>query len=179
MTTTPATAEADRIARLQDALASLVDFGVRLTRVVVEQAEAATLPADKAAIAYDRVTRSARRSAWLATKLTEPAKARVAARKQIIRTVEDTIQREAADHHEADDLREELMDRLDWEDDTADRPTEAIIADIIHDLGLGTIRGIHPWQRRTPADLANLQARAQQPIRHPQAHENPVGCNSS
>ena len=55
------------------------------------------MPAAKAATAYDSITRSVRRSILVTRVLAEPLKTtkRVAARKQIIREVEDTIQREA------------------------------------------------------------------------------------
>ena len=67
-------AESTRTSHLQDLLTDCVDLGHRLTRKIVEKAEADTLPAEKAASAYDRVTRSMRRSAWLVGHLDRPAK---------------------------------------------------------------------------------------------------------
>ena len=149
-------------------LLNLVDLGHRLAQLVVAQAESGAIPAAKASTAFDGVTRSIRRCAWLAHHLTDQAKTidRVVARKQIIRTVEDTIQRHA-EEPEADTLREELMDRLDTpdlEDEIGNRPIDEIIIDIVRDLGLAAAAGNHPWQRRTPEDVAILCARAAQPI---------------
>ena len=189
MTTSALTAE--RIAHLQDLLTDCADLGHRLARVAVEQAETATLPLKQATAAYDQATRCIRRCAWLVGKLAEPIATRTAARKQIIRTVEDTIQRKPRD--DADDLHEELMDRLDkpdLDDEIDTRAIDDIIADIVRDLGLADHLGLHPWKRRTPKDVATLIARATQP---PQPRAAPtvvatptqvavstaVGCNSS
>ena len=164
----------------QDMLDDLARLGHRLARLVVEQAEAGAMPAITASTAFDRVGRNIRRNLWLARKLGEPLKttSRVAARKQIIRTVEDVIQRDTEDPDDAESLREELMDRLDTsdlEDEIDHRPIDDVIADIVHDLGLATSRGTHPWKRRTPADLAELNAcAAQHPREHPAAsHRRP------
>jgi hypothetical protein len=180
----------------QDVLNDFVDFGHRLLRRAVEQTEADTLPVAKAAIVYDRITRNARRCILLIRKLAEPitATSRVAARKQIIRTVEDAIQRD--EDADAETLHAEMLDRLDTldlEDEIGDRPVEAIITDILRDLGLAHIPGTHPWKRRTPRDLAKLSAHAQQPAKPRQHHQPPpatptlhshparppVGCNST
>jgi hypothetical protein len=167
-----------------DVLNRFIDFGDRLVRLAVEQAEATTLPLDKAAAAYDRVTRSARKSIWLVRKLAEAPKDRTTARKRIIRTVEDAIQCHA-DPSDAETLHEELLDRLDTldlDDEIDDRPVADIIADITRDLGLAHIPGTHPWKRRTPTDLAELHARAAQPSHrhyHQPAENQPVGCDSS
>jgi hypothetical protein len=175
MPTAPSpTEQADRTSHLQDVLTGFVDFGNRLVKLTVEQAEAATLPLEKAAKAYDQVTRSARRSILLIRELAKPATDRVAARKRIIRVVEDTIQREA-EAPEAAALHREFLERLDtpdWESELADRPVDDIIADIIHDLGLVAVPGHHPWKRRTPADIAQLAARAAQPLSRPAIHNS-------
>ena len=92
----------------------------------------------------------------------DPARQRIAARQTIIRTVEDTIQREAVDD-EADALHTEFLDRLDSRDldqDIATRPVADIIAEICRDLGLVHALGHYPYKRRTPADLAVLRTRA-------------------
>ena len=145
------------------------DAGQRLVQVIADQAEAATLPAAQAAVAYARVTRSVRQNIMLDRKLSEPLKTadRVAARKRIIRAVEDTIQRDDLDESEMETLHEELLDRLEsleLEDEIGDRPVDDIIIDIVRDLGLAAVPGNHPWKRRTPADIAELCARAAQPI---------------
>ena len=150
--------------RHQDVLNRFIDFGDRLVQLAVEQAEATTLPVEKAAASYDRVTRSVRKSIWLVRKLSEPPKDRTAARKRIIRTVEDAIQCHA-EPSDAESLQEELLDRLDapdLDDDIDNRPVADIITDIIRDLGLAHIPGTHPWKRRTPPELAELNARAAQ-----------------
>ena len=110
----------------------------------------------------------------LAQKLDEPVKAsaatdparsdrqRSAARRRIIRGVEDMIQQEF-DGTEADSLRSELVERLDspdLDDDIEHRPIADIIKDICHDFGLDTWLGNHPWQRRTPEDIKILCERA-------------------
>ena len=85
---------------------------------------------------------------------------RTAARRQILREVEDAIHRHAG-AAEADALREELLDRLDspeLEDEVGDRPVAAIIAEICRDLGLAAPPGADPWKRRGPADVAVLCA---------------------
>jgi hypothetical protein len=172
----------------QAVLNRAIDFGDRLMRLTVEQAEAATLPVEKAAAAYDRVTRSIRKSIWLVGKLAAPAHTRIAARKQIIRDVEDAIQRHA-EPEDVETLHEELLDRMDTaelEADIATRPVEAIIADITRDLGLDATPFCHPWKRRTPADLAELHARAARStpitdliIASPHWPPHPVAHNSS
>ena len=97
----------------------------------------------------------------------DPAQHRTAARKRILRAVEDTIARtadEGPDTPEA--LRAELRDRLDapdLEDDIATRPIADIIQEICRDLGLAAHPGTQPYQRRTPADVARLCATAAAP----------------
>ena len=148
---------------LEDATRQLITAGVKLARAIEDRAT--TDPdsnLDKASRAFERVARGTRRAILIADRLAHQANARVAARKQIIRTVEDTIQREA----EEAALEAEFHDRLDsadLEDDITNRPTQDIITEIIHDLGLGVPLGIHPWKRRTPTDIAYLAARAAAP----------------
>ncbi len=137
------------------------------------------------AVAFDRIARAVRRSIALARSLAgpvplarDPAQHRTAARKRILREVEDTIQRTApGSGHAAPDgsgsdeagdeaLLAELHDRLDardLNDDISSRPVADIITEICRDLGLATLPGAHPWKRRTPADLEQLCARAATP----------------
>jgi hypothetical protein len=148
----------------QDVLNDLVDIGHELARMAFNLAKAGTATVAQATSMYDRLTRSIRRSIWLVRKLAEPLKTvdRVAARKQIIRTVEDTIQR-SADQPAAETLHAELMERLDTsdlEDEINGRRVEDIIADICRDLGLAASPLCDPWKRRKPRDLALLQTRA-------------------
>jgi hypothetical protein len=169
-------------------LHELIDIGTDLARLVHRQAktqaEATTPdsalspePAADVTIAFDRLSRGIRRSISLARRLDEPAPApapppsglasetRIAARKRILREVEDIIQRKAG-QTEAGSLEAELLDRLDspdLEDDIAQRPVADIIADICRDLGIAGITGTQAWKRRTPEDIKILCARAAQP----------------
>ena len=134
---------------------------------------AAPAPRGRAAhdptIPFDRITRAVRRCMSLARQLEQPlptpaiaAYHRVAARKRIIREVEDLIQRTCAPDR-AEALQDELLDRLDspdLDDEIDHRPAAEIIADICRDFGIAAIAGTHPWKRRTPADIAELCARA-------------------
>ena len=180
-------------------LHELVEIGTRLARAIDRQAAAAPAttpeqagqPAPAAApaaapdltIAFDRVARTLRRTIALARKLSEPAQPspaaraaagaeqrRRAARKQIIREVEDTIHREAHGREaEAEALHAELyerLDTLDLDDDLDTMPIAEIVAALRRDLGIAAhinSRGISPWKRRTPADVRDLCARAAQP----------------
>ncbi len=86
-------------------------------------------------------------------------------RKQIIREVEDTIQRRT-DGAEAEALHAELYERLDdpdLDDDLDQQPVAEIINSICRDLGIEHFPGTHPWKRRRPADVRALCARAAAP----------------
>ena len=127
------------------------------------------------AAAFDRIARAIRRSITLARHLNDPIKPapdpahhRAAARAQVIRTVEDRIHRSAHEGDRAESLTAELRDRLDGPDldaDLATRPVPDILTEICRDLGLASPLGDTPWRRRTPADLAELRARAAAPSR--------------
>jgi hypothetical protein len=152
------------ITLLETATTKLITKGVSLVEIIHDRTEA-NPDADllDAAKAFEQVSRGTRKAILLAKALAAPPR-QVAARKQIIRTVEDNIQRHAEDEDEVETLQAELLDRLDTLDlaeDLADRPVEAIITDILRDFGLAHIRGAHhPWKRRTPADIDELHARA-------------------
>jgi hypothetical protein len=159
-------------------LHAFIDMGTDLARQIHQQALSTPTPAEPApsaahglAAAFDRLARAVRRSIVLARKIAEPAAPaaagdhRSAARRHIIRAVEDTIQRSVPDA-KARSLHDEFLDRLDapeLEDDLQNRPVADIIAEICRDLGLDAPPGAHPWKRRTPADLAILCARAVRP----------------
>jgi hypothetical protein len=173
-------------------LHELINMGTDLARAVHQQATAdagedTTVAAEAAldpTIAFDRIARTIRRTIVLARHVAEPlperavshaAQHRTAARKQIIRAVEDAIQSRARstgpstawlNDEEAGGLHAELMDRLDGPDldgFALDRPVADLIADICRDLGLAAAPGTHPWKRRTPEDVAALCARAAAP----------------
>ncbi len=121
-------------------------------------------------VAFDRISRAIRRTIILAQKLNEPPPARIApeqrtaARKRIIRAVEDKLHR-IVKGEEAERLHAEFLDLVDepeLDDDIAARPVDAIIKEICNDLGIGIARvmGDPPSKRRTPADIALLAARA-------------------
>ena len=130
------------------------------------------------AAAFDRTARAVRRGVMLARSLAHPvqpapdvSRHRAAARKRILREVEDTIQRPGADGRGGpalpadlqDSLRAELRDRLDGpdlDDDIAGRPVADVITEIRRDLGLDAHPGTRPIQRRTPDDIRQLCARA-------------------
>ncbi len=133
------------------------------------------------AAAFDRAARAVRRGVMLARSLAHPVQPapdasqhRAAARKRILREVEDVIQRPGADgrggpapHADLQDsLRAELRDRMDapdLDDDITSRPVADIITEICRDLGLDALPGTHPWTRRTPDDIRQLCARAAAP----------------
>jgi hypothetical protein len=101
----------------------------------------------------------------------------MAARRRIVREVEDAIQRTVGDA-EAAILHADLIDRLDGpdlDDDIDTRPIADIIADICRDLGLAAMPGTHPWKRRTAADVAALGAVATmvRPTATPAVHAAP------
>ena len=130
------------------------------------------------AAAFDRIARAVRRCILLARSLDapapparDPARHRAATRKRILREVEDAIHR-TNEGAAADALRAELHERLDTpdlDDDLGTRPIAEIITEIRRDLGLATLPGDHAWRRRTPDDIAQLNARARQPTAAPQA----------
>ena len=162
-------------------LHELIDMGADLARIIHRRAreqDEAGQPAEEPggardlAPVFERVTRGIRQNILLARKISEPVTPRcqmprsqtprVAARKRIIRAVEDAIQR-SFDGDEAEALHGELIERLDspdLEDDIDGRPVADVIADICRDLGLDAVPYAHPWKRRTPADIAVLRARA-------------------
>ena len=133
--------------------------------------EPAAAPAPDPTIAFDRIARTLRRTIAIARKLSEPARPaasersserRLSARKQIIRAVEDTIQRRT-NGAEAEALHAEFYERLDdpdLDDDLDQQPVADIIKAICRDLGIEHHPGTHPWKRRRPADVRELCARA-------------------
>ncbi len=126
------------------------------------------------AAAFAQIARAVRRCIMLARVLDapsppapDPARHRAAARKQIIRQVEDRIGH-VRDGATADALQNELRERLDapdLDDDIATRPAANIIKEICRDLGLSSTPGDTPWKRRTPDDIRQLGARAAAPSR--------------
>ncbi len=177
----PADQQAEDALYYRAVLHELIDIGMGLARAVPQQATAGADPESQAgepaavpvqaAAAFDRISRAVRRTVALARKLAEPlppradaGRQRAAARRRIIREVEDAIQREAGGA-DAEALGTELHERLDapeLDDEIGDRPVAEVITEICRDLGLLTLLGNHPWKRRTPADIAALCTRAAQ-----------------
>ena len=167
-------------------LHELVEMATDIARAVHRQATAeqpaepaaAPTPTPDPTIAFDRIARTLRRTIALARKLSDPTpprpaqlradrsnERRLAARKQIIREVEDTIQRRT-DGAEAEALHAEFYERLDdpdLDDDLDQHPVAEIIKDICRDFGIEHFPGTHPWKRRTPQDVRDLCARAARP----------------
>ncbi len=157
--------------RMMEIGVDLLDMVHQEAKALVEATQTDALPhpapTDDLSLAYERITRSVRRNIMLAKKLAEPSPAaapnNIAARKRIIREVEDAIEGNATDQGEAETLQAELLDRLDspdLEDEIAHRTIPEIVTDMCRDLGIAGLYGHHPWRRRTPHDIAVLCARA-------------------
>ena len=170
----------DHTTHYKQVLRDIVDMATDMACLAHKQAHheatasTATLPPSRPihtpfpnpAEAFDRIARTIRRTILLAEKLDQPStnhttSNRIAARKRILRDVEDAIQRNAKPQ-DRKALGAELLDRLDapdLEDDLDTLSIDDIITDICHDL-----RVVHPyaanWKRRTPTDAATLRTRA-------------------
>ncbi len=93
---------------------------------------------------------------------------RTAARKQVIRAVEDAIHLHAAPR--ADHLVRELQERLadpDFDAELDARPTPDLIAELCRDLHALPRFETHAHQRRHPAAIAALAAQAAAPAQTP------------
>jgi hypothetical protein len=171
---------ADHTPYYMDVLNDFVAMGSELAQDTIRQSRLRTealaagtgrVPPDPS-ISFERIGRTVRRSIMLADQLAKPAPSaqqRIAARKRIIRQVEDAIQC-TADGADADNLEAEFLERLDspeFADDIDSRPIPEIIAEICRDLGLAAMPGTSPWKRRTPDDIAALCALAAGPYRAP------------
>ena len=157
-------------------LHALIDVGAAFVerarqQGLAEDADSQALAA--AAATYEQVSRAMRRSILLAERLTKPQRTapdgderRAAARKRVLRAVEDAIQAEAADDEQAEQLRGEAVERLERPEFAADleaMSVPALTAEIMHDLALAAPAGTRPWARRTPDDVAALAAWAAAP----------------
>jgi hypothetical protein len=183
---TPAAQRADELQSCREMLLELAEIGMSIARALPRQVAAAPegqppTPPDQvvaASVAFDRVARAIRRTVALISRLHEPdsplpllpaaaAERRLAARKRLIRGVEDAIQREArGDWAEA--LNVEFRERLDdpdLDDDLGQMPVNEVIAIVCRDLGIAHVPGTHPWKRRTPRDVLDLCALAARPPR--------------
>jgi hypothetical protein len=171
--------DADR-AYYRRALREMTEMAVDLGRNFHSYAKG--IPGIDLSEPFERLNRNVRRNAMLAERLAVPPKApskpdHISARKKIIRDVEDTIQCKAP-AGEAETLRAELLERLespDIEDDIAKRAIPEIVTEICRDLGIAGLDGARRWKRRTPHDVAVLNAHAAQISRPPPPTASPTG----
>jgi hypothetical protein len=153
----------------QEVLNDLLAVGMRFIQRADVRAEAEPETMPEMAAVYERVSRAVCRTVALQHRLDRAPKRteqRVLARRQVIRAVEDAIDHRAATPTQAERLGAEFRERLDspeLEHEIADRPVGDVIADICHDLGLGTVQGLYFHKRRTPTDVAELCATAARP----------------
>ncbi len=152
-------------------LTNLLDLSNEIAEILAYQVRSQIDDPDAArttVAAFTPLAQSIRRTIMLHEKLGQPAKPRpnrIAARKRIIRDVEDAIEREARSPDEQENLHAELIERLDspdLEDDIADRSIADIVTDINRDLGITGLDNADAWKRRIPHDIAILNARAEQ-----------------
>ena len=158
----------------RETLHKLIAMGVEIAETIHAQITPQAEPASnqQASIAFDRIARAVRRTIALAQSLNNPKippQSRTAARRKIIRRVEDRIHR-LAKGPRAESLREELFDRIDtneFDNEIATRDIEELIQEICNDLGLEGIPGASAWRRRTPEDIKILNEKAEAPPRIP------------
>jgi len=168
-TLAPRTLEQDQIL-----LDELADLGLDFARDLKPAPHARDQAAARST-AFECVARTVRRTVLLkhhlpkiiATPLADPAAIIAAARRIIVRDVEDAIEFKAEDEHEAAKLEAELVDRIDTpdiDDDIFRRPIAEIVAAICRDLGIAshtmTRPGFGPGRRRSPEDVRILCHRA-------------------
>ncbi len=155
-------------------LGGLIDIASEMAAILAQQIKSQRddpAAAQATVAAFATLAQSVRRTVMLHDKLGQPKKPRpnrIAARKRIIRDVEDAIQREAPED-EQETLHAEFLERLDRPDldeEIAARSIAEVVTDITRDLGIGGLYNTHPWKRRIPHDIAILNARAEQ---HPGA----------
>ncbi len=171
--------DADTIRHCRRVLLSVVDMAHAVAqemqrRVTAPQDAPAEDPPLAAAAAFDRACRNIRQTVMLVedfgkgkTPRSRAGEHRIAARKRIIREVEDVIQRSASGPR-SERLYRELRERLelpDLEEELEHRQVAEIVTDLCRDLGIAHAEGTHPWKRRTPADIVALCARAARPAR--------------
>lgn len=178
----PSTTPSERAAARHQRLDELSDMGMAFARAVCAggTAKAETVPQaspDEAAITantlaslaltYERVARTIRRNTRLDEHLDRPGLDRAASlaavRRRVIRKVEDAIRRDDRLGPETKKSRSlELLERLEGLDAEADllhTPPDTLVENLCHDLEIGLLPGMKSL-RRTPGDIARLNARA-------------------
>ena len=176
--TQPPTKQEENLAHYKQVLRNLVDMANDMAQSIHKQhlhqteAASAALPpqntpapgfAQDLTIPFTRIARTIRRTVLLAEHLekTPTQNHRAAARKRILREVEDVIHRNATPK-QVESLTRELRDRLDapdLEEDIDLRPLDDIIDDICRDLRVATPYA-NNWKRRTPQEVETLRQQA-------------------
>ena len=161
-------------AHYQSILRTLIDQAAEIATAIHRRALTPTPTQDAKedadpTIAFDRIARTIRRTIALSRHLAENRPApqnQAAARARLIRGVEDAIHRK---HRESggDSLYAELAERLEdpaLEFDLTTRTPDELIEEICRDLGINTQGRSYVYKRRTPDDIATLNARAKTPL---------------
>ena len=151
----------------QTLLDALRHTGLRLIHSIDASLNGDRVPDELAQLAatYERTGRGVRRTIAFCQRLAQPARdpaKRAAARRHIIRAVEDAIERTDT-RADPDILRAELYERLEtseFDEELDHLPPEQAVEHILRDFGLANIAALPPYPRRTPAHLAALAARA-------------------
>ena len=154
----------------QSALAIVLDVGTSLVQELKAPSPDQT-PVQRAH-AFPNLATAIRRTIILSRDIaktpqskTAPERHRATARKDIIRSVEDTIDQKA-DPADTGALRIELLERVDqpeFDADLAHRSRADLIQELCRDLGLANRPFIASFARRTPDDIAILCAQAAAP----------------
>ncbi len=168
---------------LTEILDEMVELGAAIARsIAADIITGNPAPAEKAtlAAAFERVVGAMRRTALLsrhlaAQRATAHGKA-AAARKRLIRAVEDGISRQSPER--AERLRAEFAERLDrpelaedLDHDLATRPIGEVIGELCDDLGLDRDHLLADAPRRTPDQIRDLITRAKIRIRDAAARQ--------
>lgn len=176
--------------RYRAILHTLIDQAAAIATRLAATATAATTPDSalpEAAVAFERIARTVRHTIALARQVaTQPAPRSAPkpsnphARTQLIRGVEDAIHRKRRDC-DTEALTREFQERLEdpeLELDLEGRTVEDLIEEISRDLGVAQQGRSWVWQRRTPADVRTLQARAAATAARPPVVRPPEACRS-
>ncbi len=151
----------------QTLLDALRQTGLRLTRAIDASLDEDRTPAELADLsaAFERTGRGVRRTIAFCYHLAKPARdpaKHTAARRQIIRAVEDAIERSET-RADPESLRSELHERLEtteFDEDLDHLTPDEAIEQILRDFGLANVPFTPPYPRRTPAQIVAIAARA-------------------
>ena len=151
----------------QTLLDALRHTGLRLVSAIDASLDADRTPdeLDHLAKTYERTGRGIRRTIAFCHHLAKPARdpaKHAAARRQVIRAVEDAIERSET-RADPESLRSELYERLEtteFDEDLDHLTPDQAVEHILQDFGLANTPFYPPFPRRTPAQIATLAARA-------------------